>query len=157
MFVQGADIDMKQEVDIDLLVSPLTRALLFDSPEKSDISVASIISSELTYEGNLKSPDEDGSSNASTNDDYEDADRKSDMEGEMSDDDYEGEEECDELDELCSGMNRICMEERRVPEFGGRHTRFMYNSDDEIEGEEEVVASVSPNVLRFPQDEIEAL
>lgn len=36
-------------------------------------------------------------------------------------------------------MNRICMEERRrVPEFGrGRHTRFMYNSDDENEGEEE--------------------
>lgn len=37
MIVQGADIDTKQEVDTDLLVSPLTRALLFDSPGKSDI------------------------------------------------------------------------------------------------------------------------
>lgn len=59
MFVQGAHIDMKQEVDIDLLVSPLTRALFFDSPGKSDISVVSTVSSELAYEGNLKSPDED--------------------------------------------------------------------------------------------------
>lgn len=135
MIVQEADIGMKQEVDTDLLVSPLARALLFVPPGNRH-SVELIISSELTYEGNLKSPDEDSSSVlsiraiASTNDDDEDADYKSGMEGKVSEDDCieddygeeEEEEDCDELDELCSGMNRIYMEGEKSMEFGGKHT-----------------------------------
>lgn len=61
----------------------------------------------------------------------------------------EEEEEC--LDELIDGLMKMSMQEdeKRVAEFVGKHTRFIYNSDDEIEGEEEVgkMKNVSPSVL----------
>ncbi|XP_039020401.1 uncharacterized protein LOC120152199 [Hibiscus syriacus] len=37
-----------------------------------------------------------------------------------------------EIDELCEGLSKISMEEM----FRGKHTRFVYDSDDEIEREE---------------------
>ncbi|KAH7659088.1 hypothetical protein IHE45_16G008900 [Dioscorea alata] len=59
------------------------------------------------------------------------------------------EEEC--LDELIDGLMKMSMQEdeKRVAEFAGKHTRFIYNSDGEIEGEEEVskMKNVSPSVL----------
>lgn len=64
-------------------------------------------------------------------------------------DEEEEEEEC--LDELIDGLMKMSMQEdeKRVAEFVGKHTRFIYNSDDEIEGEEEVgkMKNVSPSVL----------
>ena len=58
-------------------------------------------------------------------------------------DDYEyyGEEEADvqpEFDELCNAISNISMNEDGkvgLPAFEGRHVRFNYNSDDELESE----------------------
>ncbi|KAK1305017.1 hypothetical protein QJS10_CPB11g01946 [Acorus calamus] len=81
----------------------ISRALLFDSPEKSDVSDSSS-SSPKQVSGALK----------------------------------EG-----TINELCDGLKNMAVR-------GGRHVRFIYNSDDEIEGEEEVSdVSGSPNVLRL--------
>ncbi|WJX55828.1 hypothetical protein P8452_41552 [Trifolium repens] len=49
----------------------------------------------------------------------------------VEDEEYEG------LDELCEGLNNIEVNEKVVPKFAGKHTRFVYNSDDEIVKEEE--------------------
>ena len=59
-----------------------------------------------------------------------------------------GDEEEEELDGLCDGLKKMRVQDvkHRLAEFTGKHTRFIYNSDDEIEGEEEVMAA-SPNVL----------
>ncbi|KAK1272758.1 hypothetical protein QJS04_geneDACA009576 [Acorus gramineus] len=46
------------------------------------------------------------------------------------------------IDELCDGLKTMAVR-------GGRHVRFIYNSDDEIEGEEVSDVSGSPNVLRL--------
>ncbi|KAJ0989925.1 hypothetical protein J5N97_008281 [Dioscorea zingiberensis] len=78
----------------------INRALLFDSPEKTE-TVHHVSESILEEEG----------------------------------DDYD--EEC--LDELIEGLMKMSMQEdKRLPEFAGKHTRFIYNSDDELEAEEEV-------------------
>ncbi|KAK2426927.1 Chalcone-flavanone isomerase family protein [Trifolium repens] len=65
--------------------------------------------------------------------------------------DVEEEEEYEGLDELCEGLNNIGVNEKAVPKFAGKHTRFVYNSDDEIvkEEEDESVNADSPNVLRL--------
>jgi hypothetical protein len=65
--------------------------------------------------------------------------------------DVEEEEEYEGLDELCEGLNNIGVNEKVVPKFAGKHTRFVYNSDDEIvkEEEDESVNADSPNVLRL--------
>ncbi|CAL9761821.1 unnamed protein product [Musa acuminata subsp. burmannicoides] len=59
-----------------------------------------------------------------------------------------GDEEEEELDGLCDGLKKMRVQDvkHRLAEFTGKHTRFIYNSDDEIEGEEEVMAA-SPSVL----------
>ncbi|KAL6013278.1 hypothetical protein ACLOJK_003770 [Asimina triloba] len=56
-------------------------------------------------------------------------------------------------EELCDGLRKVSVE---TTEFEGQHTRFIYNSDNEIEGEEEDAAaaeeeacSVSPSILRL--------
>lgn len=160
-------IHQKQEVKaLNCTESPLTRALLFDSPGKSDISESSVLYSEITCEGSLKSVDEDGSSVWSmqaiaSTDDYEDEEEIEDNEWEVIEDGYEEEEEDakDEvseegdfngIDELCTGLSRVCVQQqKRLPEFEGRHTRFNYDSDGEIEGEEEAGGTLCPSVLRL--------
>ncbi|CAA6663215.1 unnamed protein product [Spirodela intermedia] len=54
-------------------------------------------------------------------------------------DEEEGEEDGDAglLDDLCEGLRTMSMGQRELPRFTGKHTRFAYNSDDEIVGEEE--------------------
>lgn len=157
-------IHPKQErMALNFTESPLTRALLFDSPGKSDISESSVLFSEITCDGSLKSVDEDKSSvwsmqaNAST-DDYEDSDGIEDNEWEVIEDGYEEEDAKDEvfegdfngINELCTGLSRVCVQQqKRLPKFEGRHTRFTYGSDGEIEWEEEVGPFVSPSVLRL--------
>ncbi|KAI4327729.1 hypothetical protein L6164_020155 [Bauhinia variegata] len=156
----------------------LTRSLLLDFSEKSEVSDASECFSEVTYEevvqGCKEKPstvDDDSSIwsiqvNASTHDEDEEeiAEEQEEEEEEYYEDIEEEEEDGGLLDQLCEGMNNISMNERVAPKFAGKHTRFIYNSDDELVEEEE--ESVSPNVLhlkglptpkgkhlRFPEEE----
>ncbi|GFY87895.1 chalcone-flavanone isomerase family protein [Actinidia rufa] len=153
----------------------ITRSLLLDFSEKSEISDSSECSSVLTHiEGaseNKEKPsmEEDNCSvwsvqvNASTVDDEEEID---------DDDDDEAEEEegnglCEEIYELCEEMSKISV--NGGTKFSGKHTRFLYNSDDELEGveSEESSSSLSGIVrlkglptpkgkhLRFPVEEEE--
>lgn len=86
---------------------------------------------------------------------------------------YEGEEEVEaeaeeddcggeDYSELCEGLNGLRVEDKgfndnkpqgSMPPFMGKHTRFVYNSDDELEACEETDAvksqSVSPSVTRL--------
>ncbi|GMJ07885.1 hypothetical protein like AT5G66230 [Hibiscus trionum] len=66
-------------------------------------------------------------------------------------------EEEEGIEELCEGLSKISMEEK----FRGRHTRFVYNSDDEIEREEgeamrlKGLPTPKGKHLRFPIEELE--
>ncbi|XVE87429.1 hypothetical protein DITRI_Ditri18aG0116600 [Diplodiscus trichospermus] len=88
---------------------------------------------------------------------------------EMGDDYYEEEQEEDEedeeqeeedgglVDEICEGISKMSMKEM----FTGKHTRFLYNSDDEIEGSLDIIRlkglpTPKGKHLRFPQEELEA-
>ena len=69
--------------------------------------------------------------------------------GEYTEEGEEWEEDSDDdcFDDLCEEMSRMTVvdeeEERKagLPQFEGKHTRFIYNSDDEIEREEVVDAA----------------
>ncbi|KAF8410448.1 hypothetical protein HHK36_002977 [Tetracentron sinense] len=135
---------MKQET-LESQKSLITRSLLFDFSEKSEISDSSGCSSVLTYQEGSKSRgkpmEEDDASiwsiqvNAST-----------------QDVDEEKEEDGGSVDELCEWFEKIGVGEKRMPQFTGKHTRFVFNGDDEIEGVEEVEESssaVSPGILRL--------
>lgn len=150
----------------------ITRSLLLDFSDKSDVSECS---SEVTYQGVIttssedkklqSSTEDDGDSiwsmqvNASTHDEDEYEDEEIAEEEEEEEDYYDEEEEYDDggedgsvLDELCAGLNNISVNERAVPKFSGKHTRFVYNSDEELVEEVEVVMSESDssdNVLHL--------
>ncbi|GLJ46957.1 hypothetical protein SUGI_0990970 [Cryptomeria japonica] len=62
--------------------------------------------------------------------------------------------EDDECEELCQGLNKVSVHDNGgplegIPAFAGKHTRFVYNSDDEIEGEEVASAAPSPSVVHL--------
>jgi len=137
--------------------SVISRSLLFDFSEKSQLSNASEeFFSALSYEELVQAGKEISSCciegddasiwsmqvNASTHDEEEDDEVTTAYEEDCCED-VEGEEEKEEydeggllLDELCEGLNNISMNERIAPKFEGKHTRFVYNSDDEIVKEE---------------------
>ncbi|XP_072959485.1 uncharacterized protein [Typha angustifolia] len=124
-------------------VEHLNRALLFDSPAKSQVSVSdsTISSSSLTNQWSQSSSSAWSIQvNASSPEDDEEEEEPM---GELEEVDDDGDES---LDDLCDEMTKMSM-----AEFRGKHTRFVYNSDDEIEGEEEVgencKAAPSPSVL----------
>ncbi|KAJ4844569.1 hypothetical protein Tsubulata_023585 [Turnera subulata] len=151
----------------------LTRSLLFDFSEKFETSDSSECSSVLTFEEardqcskDKSSPGDDDKAsvwsiqaNASTHDEE---DEEEILEGlgdieeyyheECDDADDEDEDDGGMLDELCEGISKISVAEKTtIAEFAGKHTRFVYNSDDEIV-EEEVCSggsSSSPGVLRL--------
>ncbi|KAK6237333.1 hypothetical protein QUC31_002802 [Theobroma cacao] len=151
--VSGIFEGKKQEGSLESQRSLITRSLLLDFSEKSESSESSECSSVVTDQGVITgessaskerpSPDDDNSSmwsiqgNASAHD--EDEETIEEMgddyyeEGEEVDDGEEEEEDGGLIDELCEGLSKVSMEEM----FTGKHTRFVYNSDDEIEGEEE--------------------
>lgn len=130
----------------------VTRSLLLDFFEKSDGSDSSV----LTYQGGdgessevkLSTDDDDDESiwsiqvNASsTRDDYEEEEIEEEVEKECDYDynfvDEEEEDDKESLDELCEGIIKMNMNGcRKMVKFTGRHTRFVYGSDDELEGEE---------------------
>ncbi|CAN4083429.1 unnamed protein product [Withania somnifera] len=145
--------------------SYLTRSLLMDFYEKTEGSESSsVCSSVLTYqEGEIESKekpssDDDNASmwsiqvNASTEDEEEEEDEE-----EKYDDDYYDEVKEDDggvVDELCEAISKIDVNGGHkvlMAKFEGKHTRFMYNSDDELEGTEEcsVDAASSPGVLHL--------
>ncbi|OIV94843.1 hypothetical protein TanjilG_22040 [Lupinus angustifolius] len=129
------------------------------------------------YDGkkNVNDEDDDASVwsmqvNASTHDEDYDVDNVEEIaeneDEEYYYDDVEEEEEEEEgdvedggllLDELCQGLNNISVNERVGPKFEGRHTRFVYNSDDEIVKEEEVensgATSSNGKHLSFSEEE----
>ncbi|KAL9340770.1 hypothetical protein Peur_066989 [Populus x canadensis] len=140
----------------------LTRSLMLDFSEKSEGSDSLECSSELTFQGDscgvMVSESKDKSSmteddnasiwsiqlNASTHDEDEE---EVIIEGEEEEyfcyhnDEYEEVEEEEEgeqaddgglLDELCEGISKISVTVKSMAKFEGKHTRFVYNSDDEI-------------------------
>ncbi|KAK8716804.1 hypothetical protein V6N13_044101 [Hibiscus sabdariffa] len=157
--------------------SMITRSLLLDFSEKSETSDSTEFDSVVTDEGVITgessaskdkaSIDDDNSSvwsmqvNTSTHDEDEETIE------EMGDDyQEEGEEEEEEeemgdnegllVDELCEGLSKMSMKDM----FKGKHTRFVYNSDDEIE--EECASEITRlkglptpkgKHLRFPTDD----
>lgn len=169
--------------------SNVTRSLLLDFSEKSEGTddVSSDCSSMLTYEGGIRGSknagDDDVSSiwsiqaNASSvDDDEEEEDECVEEVEEECDEEVEGEDDVGLVEELCRGISKIGI--NGAAKFAGKHTRFVYNSDGELEGEEEesgggddhcrgVVAAASPpsalrlkglptpkgKHLRFPEEE----
>ncbi|KAH0700169.1 hypothetical protein KY284_014384 [Solanum tuberosum] len=142
--------------------SYLTRSLLLDFYEKpEDSEQSSVCSSVLTYQGceveskeKTTPSDDDNASvwsiqvNASTKDEEEEEEGGLEEveEDEYDDDKYdEIEEDGSEVDDLCEAISKINVN------FEGKHTRFVYNSDDELEGAEEcnVEAASSPGVLHL--------
>ncbi|XWS42166.1 hypothetical protein CRYUN_Cryun17cG0144800 [Craigia yunnanensis] len=142
--VGGIFDGMKQEVSLEPQKSLTTRSLLLDFSEKSESSDSSECHSVVTDQGVITgessawkekpSPDDDNASIwsiqvvASTHDEDEETIE------DMGDDYYKEEEDYDDggfFDELCQGLSKISMKEM----FTGKHTRFVYNSDHEIDQE----------------------
>lgn len=165
----------------------ITRSLLLDFSDKSEGSSAdssggsSCLSREGVDESKEKSPMEDDdasvwsiqvipSSSTKDGEEEEEVDDCVEVIGEDNEeDDYVYEEEEQEygddgglLDALCEGMSKISMYgagERKMASFAGRHSRFVYDSDDElVEGEEEYVLKLKGlptpkgKHFRFPQE-----
>ena len=144
----------------------LNRALMFDDlPEKSDVSNGPAVSFQESSTGSCidksSSPEDDSSSawsvqvHASSEKGGEEELGVEDLGeyteegedlgvGEYTEEGEEWEEDSDDdcFDDLCEEMSRMTVvdeeEERKagLPQFEGKHTRFIYNSDDEIEREE---------------------
>lgn len=140
----------------------LNRALVFDdSPEKCEESSGSAVSSTFSlqesstgsYVDKSSSPEDDSSSAwsiqvhaTSEKGDEEElgveelAAEYTDEEEEEEDWDEDSDDDC--YDDLCEEISRMTVleeEEKKktvLPQFEGKHTRFIYNSDDEIEREE---------------------
>ncbi|KAK4346930.1 hypothetical protein RND71_033269 [Anisodus tanguticus] len=147
--------------------SYVTRSLLLDFYEKSEVSESSsVCSSVLTYQGGEieskeKTPSDDDNTsmwsiqvNASTKDEEEDEEGGLEEEEMEYDDNYDEIEEDRDVDELCEAISKIDVNEghNKVMAFEGKHTRFVYNSDDELEGAEESSveeAESSPGVLHL--------
>ncbi|CAL4924012.1 unnamed protein product [Urochloa decumbens] len=129
----------------------LNRALVFDdSPEKSDASNGSAVSLlESSTDSNMNKPSspEDDSSSAwsiqvhASSEKGEEEMGVEDLGEYTEDEEWEEDSDDDCFDDLCEEMSKMTVvdeEERKagLPQYEGKHTRFIYNSDDEIEREE---------------------
>ncbi|CAD6341003.1 unnamed protein product [Miscanthus lutarioriparius] len=141
----------------------LNRALVFDdSPEKSDESNGSAVSSSVSlqesstgsYMDKSSSSPEDDSSSAWSIQVHASSEKGDEeelgveklaaaeyTEEEEEEEDWEEDSDDDCYDDLCEEMSRMTVlgeEEKKagLSQFEGKHTRFIYNSDDEIECEE---------------------
>ncbi|XP_010444822.1 PREDICTED: uncharacterized protein LOC104727417 [Camelina sativa] len=140
--VESNMFDEKEEsLELERSSSSITRSLLLDFSDKSEVWESSDCSSSVL----TKSPEDDNSSawsmqvNASTKDE-EEVDEE-----EQAYSYYEAEEE-EIVDVLCEGMRKMSVVAK------GKHTRFVYGSEDEEEEDEIVEAkeqSSSPGVLRL--------
>ncbi|KAH1113342.1 hypothetical protein J1N35_006720 [Gossypium stocksii] len=170
-------------VSVESEKSEITRSLLVEFSEKSETSedssecCYSVVTDECSASKekvsslSSSSIDDDNSSvwsiqvNASTHDEDEETTIE-----EMGDDYHEDAEEMGDdddvlVDELCEGLSKMSMEEMM---FQGKHTRFIYNSDEEIEEECAEIKEDSSDIirlkglptpkgkhLRFPLDEVD--
>lgn len=138
----------------------LNRALLFDSPEKSCISISSGLTCHQDSSSSFfpeKLSDDDNSSvwSMQANANSEKDDIEEEEEDEIEEDDLDVECYSDEellVDDLCGGFQKISVVEEGksvgLPEFAGKHTRFVYNTNDEIEEViDEMKPTSSPNVV----------
>ncbi|KAI4381762.1 hypothetical protein MLD38_007807 [Melastoma candidum] len=141
----------------------VTRSLLLDFSEKSVTSHdASDGLSGLTFQGGYSSgeskeklamTDDDNSSiqsiqvNAIITDDAEEEIEEEDEQEDYYDNNMEQQQlDCSFVDELCNGIeNMFVNKEKVVARFGGKHTRFVYDSDnDKIVAEEEEKGMATP-------------
>ncbi|EOA13731.1 hypothetical protein CARUB_v10026809mg [Capsella rubella] len=138
--VVGSNMFDEKEESLELERSQsITRSLLLDFSDKSEGWESSDCSSVVT-----QNPEDDNSSvwsmqvNASTKDEDEDEEAYS---------YYDEEEE----DVLCEGMRKM----RVDTEFAGKHTRFVYDSEDEdiVEGKEQSPGVLAGKHVRFAADE----
>ncbi|TYI41024.1 hypothetical protein ES332_A02G205500v1 [Gossypium tomentosum] len=148
-------------VSIESEKSEITRSLLVEFSEKLETSedssecCYSVLTDECSASkekvSSSSSIDDDNSSvwsiqvNASTHDEDEETTIE-----EMGDDYHEDAEEMGDdddglVDELCEGLSKMSMEEM----FQGKHTRFIYNSDEEIEEECAEIKADSSDIIRL--------
>ncbi|OAY60866.1 nucleoprotein TPR [Manihot esculenta] len=135
----------------------LTRSLMLDFSEKSEITDSSSECSSVVTTCKVDNPsttDDDSASNwsiqvnASTHDEDEE-EEEIEEEAEEEEDydpcDYEEGDDGGLLEALCEGIGKIRVSEcnTAAAKFTGKHTRFRYNSDDEIVEEEVVEAAGS--------------
>ncbi|GMI68936.1 hypothetical protein like AT5G66230 [Hibiscus trionum] len=146
-----------EEVSLESQKTVITRSLLLDFAEHSSESYSEATDQDKSRackdKASIWSVQDNGNIDDEDEDEYEEPFE------EMGDDCYEEEEEEDddggEIDELCEGLSKISMAEM----FRGRHTRFVYNSDDEIEREEgnamrlKGLPTPKGKHLRFPMEE----
>ncbi|KAL2527889.1 Chalcone-flavanone isomerase family protein [Forsythia ovata] len=146
--------DGKEQDDSESEKCVVTRSLLLEFFEKSDGSDSSVLTYQCgdseNSEVKLSTDDDDDASiwsiqvNASsTRDDHEEEDCFEEEVEKECDDHYNFVDDEEEdygqglLDELCTGMIKMNMNVcRKMVKFTGKHTRFVYSSDDELEGEE---------------------
>lgn len=144
-------VDERDESEVQI-----TRSLLLDFSEKSDESNCSSVCTYqalLNKKEKLTSDDDDAASiwsiqvNASSTRDDEEEEEDFDESSAEEDDEYYYDEGGENVDDLCEEMSKIFVEE---PKFMGKHIRFVYNSEDEIE-EEEVLGVVRLKGLPTPK------
>ncbi|KAJ1296099.1 hypothetical protein BS78_01G273000 [Paspalum vaginatum] len=157
--VIAASLPPPRQAEENLGECQLNRALVFDdSPEKSDASNGSAASSSVSlqesssgsYMGKSSSPEDDSSSAwsiqvhaSSEKGDEEELGVEEQLGAFTEDEEWEedsGDDDC--YDDLCEEMSRMTVfdeEDKKkagLPPFEGKHTRFIYNSEDELEREE---------------------
>lgn len=113
--------------------SPNATQFLKPTPEKSRLINSSECGVPAQWQQRSTPQDEE-------HEDYEDNDDYEDFGEENTEYEHEGQFD-QECDELCQGLSSFSMNEDGavgIPAFAGRHVRFNYNSDDEME--EETVA-----------------
>ncbi|KAK3007674.1 hypothetical protein RJ639_014811, partial [Escallonia herrerae] len=155
-------VDGEKQESLETEKSVITR---LDFSEKSEGSDSSDCTSVLSYfgggsEGREKScTDDDDASvwsiqvNASTKDEEEEEEAGDEVcIEEVEEEPHDEDEEADDrgwVDELCDGISKISVNgELKMARFAGKHTRFVYNSDDEVEEEvEDLSSAVSPGIL----------
>ncbi|KAF8410447.1 hypothetical protein HHK36_002976 [Tetracentron sinense] len=126
---------MKQET-LESQKNLITRSLLFDFSDSSGCS--SVPTNQEGSKSRGKPMEEDDASIWSIQ-----------VNANTQDEDEEEEGDGGSVDELCEWFEKIGVGEKRMPQFTGKHTRFVYNGDDEIEGVEESSSAVSPGILRL--------
>ncbi|XP_010484672.1 PREDICTED: uncharacterized protein LOC104762951 [Camelina sativa] len=141
--VESNMFDEKEEESLGLerSSSSITRSLLLDFSDKSEVWESSDCSSSVLTE----SPEDDNSSTWSMQVNASPKDEEEVDEEEEAYSYYEAEEEEEEIvDVLCEGMRKMSVVAK------GKHTRFVYGTEDEEEDEiVEAKEQSSPGVLRL--------
>jgi len=149
----------------DISFSPIRNMRSLDNDEASLWSIQVNVSSPNGREqADAESLLRDQEVEEEGEEEYEEEEEEEEYEDEEEEEEEAEEHDCggEEYSKLCEGLNGLRVEEKGVnenkpqglmPPFMGKHTRFVYNSDDELEACEEIDAvksqSVSPSVTRL--------